>query len=497
MQRNHQEGISVRYQFLQALEQTHAAHQGEIVRTMGDGSLSIFSNAVDAVSCAISLQQQLHDKVPLRIGIHIGDIVRDPHDGIIGDAVNIASRIESFSVAGAVLLSDSVFDHVRNQEGLSFKPLGNFHLKNTLRTYDIYAAEASDVVVPDAQELKGKGDRTSLNAAPLPLPDMPLMGRDQEIETLSSLFKEGTRLVTISGAGGMGKTRLSIAVAHELRNVFTDGTAYVGLTSVTQANEVVPAINNALEIFETDAVNPLDGLATVIGQGKVLLVLDNMEQVVDAAPDIGRLLEKCLQLQVLITSRIPLRINAKYEFKIGPLELPKKEIAGSFEDLKLCPSVSLFTSRAKKVRSTFTLTDDNADDVVAICNRVDGMPLALELAAARIRLLTPKDLLQRLNHSLDVLTRGSRDLPERHQTLRATIDWSYSLLEPSEKVLLQKLGVFTGGFTLDCVEKVCGIGGEDVLDDLESLEEKGLVQKVEEADLRFRLLQTIREFALE
>ena len=181
MQENEEESLEIRTSFFKTLDKYHQKHNGEIVRTMGDGSLSIFSNAVDAVQCACAIQQELLRKVPLRIGLHIGHVLRDPHDGIIGDAVNIASRIESFSVAGAVLLSDSMYDNVRNQANLSFSHMGNFHLKNTLRTYEIYAAGVDGIIVPDSEQLKGKGDRTSLNAAPLPLPDMPLLGRGSEI----------------------------------------------------------------------------------------------------------------------------------------------------------------------------------------------------------------------------------------------------------------------------------------------------------------------------
>ncbi len=239
-----------------------------------------------------------------------------------------------------------------------------------------------------------------------------------------------------------------------------------------------------------------DGVAALIGDKKALLLLDNLEQVVSAAAELAGLIERCPGLRIVTTSRTPLRIAAEREYPLAPLELPPLSDPGSTESLERYPAIELFVERARTTRGSFELTPENAVAVAAVCRRLDGLPLALELAAARLRLLSPEELLDRLDHALQVLTSGSRDTPKRQQTLRATIDWSHSLLEESEQRLFRRMAVFAGGCTFADVEAVCADAGETILDELESLVDKALVQTDGQGD-RLRTLQTIGEYARE
>ena len=245
---------------------------------------------------------------------------------------------------------------------------------------------------------------------------------------------------------------------------------------------MIPAIADALDVKEAEERTLGEGLAELIGDKKALLLLDNLEQVVSAAPEVASLIERCPALRLVTTSRTPLRIAAEREYPLATLGLP--------------PAVALFVERARLSRGSFELTDDNAEAVEAVCQRLDGLPLALELAAARLRLLSPEALLERLDHALQVLTSGPVDVPERQQTLRATIDWSHSLLSEPEQRLFRRMAVFAGGCTVADVEAVCADAGESVLDELESLVEKALVQMDAQRD-RLRMLQTIGEYAHE
>ena len=266
---------------------------------------------------------------------------------------------------------------------------------------------------------------------------------------------------------------------------------------MTDAAEVLPTVANALAIPEAQERSALDALVTVIGRRDVLLVLDNLEQVLDAAQDIAALVGRCPKLQVIATSRAPLKVGAETEFGLPPLELPAAD-AGALEAIESCPSVALFVQRAARVKADFTLTKTNAAAIAEICRRLDGLPLALELAAARVRVLDPAALLQRLDRALDLLTSGDRDLPLRQRTLRAAISWSYSLLEAEEQQTLRRLSCFHEGWTFEAMEHICYSEDERhrALDELESLAEKGLVRVVGHSG-RYALLETIRAFAAE
>ncbi len=332
-----------------------------------------------------------------------------------------------------------------------------------------------------------------------PPPQAPtaLIGRDETLAAAATKLRDGTHLLTVTGVGGTGKTRFAMALHDRLRPDFAGGAAFVSLASVTEPAEVMPTIASTLDIAEAHGRTHLDAVATLIGTRQVLLVLDNLEQVLGAAPEIATLVARCPALRVVATSRAPLKVGAEEEFALPPLELPAAGPATP-STLQACPSVALFVQRAAKVRPGFALTPTNAEAVAAICRRLDGLPLALELAAARTRILEPSALLQRLDHALDLLTSGDRDLPMRQRTLRATISWSYSLLEPDEQRLLRRLSVFHEGWTLEAMERVCYAQTDRhrAIDDLGSLVEKGLVRLLDGGD-RYRLLETIRAFAAE
>jgi predicted ATPase len=337
---------------------------------------------------------------------------------------------------------------------------------------------------------------TTIFKAP-PTPSTPLLGREETLEAATTRVRGGARLLTVTGYGGTGKTRFSIELFHRLAAEYPGGAAFVSLAAVTAVSSVLPAVCIALEIPEAHGRSALDALCTVIGQRRMLIVLDNLEQVIDVAEELAALVARCPALQVITTSRAPLKISQETEFSLPPLQLPAADMT-SLDALRNCPSVALFLQRAEKVKQDFALTATNSAAIAAICRKLDGLPLALELAAARVRVLDPAALLQRLDHALDLLTSGDRDLPLRQRTLRATISWSYSLLDAGEQLLLRRLSSFHEGWTLEAIEHVCYRDDERhrALDELDSLIEKGLVRVVGSGE-RYALLETIRAFAAE
>ena len=495
MQADERLGLDKRDRYMSALEGHHDAFGGTIVQRLGDGSMSMFPSSLAAVLAAIEIQRELAaEDVPVRIGVHVGEVVVDP-ERLTGEAVNIAARIESFAVPGGVMLSDSAYDQIKNRNDVGVVRLGRFRLKNVGRPFELYAVSADGVVVPDPEALEGKGERFASLPSNLPDPAAPLVGRAADLATLIELVRE-RRVVTITGPGGVGKTRIVIELGRLLAPEFLDGVAFIALADVTEPTDFLPALADALDVKEAEGRTLGDGIVSLIGDKTALLLLDNLEQVVPAASDVAGLVERCPELRIVTTSRTRLRIAAEWEYPLAPLALPPPSDTDSTESLMAYPAVALFVERATATRGTFELTPENAGAVTAVCRRLDGLPLALELAAARLRLLSPEALLERLDRALDVLTSGPRDVPERQQTLRAAIDWSHSLLEEAEQRLFRRLAVFAGGCTLADLEAVCAEPGETILDELESLLDKALVQSDGQGG-RLRMLQTIGEYARE
>ncbi|HEX2025524.1 MAG TPA: AAA family ATPase, partial [Actinomycetota bacterium] len=341
----------------------------------------------------------------------------------------------------------------------------------------------------------------SLDARPTNLPPerTSFIGRDRELAEVGQLL-DRARLVTLTGPGGTGKTRLALGVAARLLDRFPDGVFVVDLSAVTDPAVVPSAIATVLGVREDPAQDRVSTLADHLRHRELLLVLDNMEQVAEAAETVDRLLDAAPGLRILATSRVPLRLSDEHEFRVDPLPLPRGDGAQELEAVGSCESVMLFLERAAAVRRGFQLTEDNAGPVAAIVERVDGLPLAIELAASRVRALSPDVLLERLDQRLPLLRGGARDLPARQQTLRDTIRWSHDLLEPAEQRLFARLATFSGGFDLESAEAVCGPGLDlDVLDGTESLVDHSLLRARDgrRGGVRFRMLETIREFAAE
>ncbi len=339
----------------------------------------------------------------------------------------------------------------------------------------------------------GRGPR------PLPASTTSLLGRERAIDEVAGLVaRSGARLVTLTGPGGVGKTRLAVAVGERLRDRFGAGTVFVPLDAVTEPGLVLVAVGRMAGADLGRAGSPLEALAETFGDGAWLLILDNLEQVVQVARDLGELLARCPGLAMLATSRTVLGLRAEREYPVASLPLPAGPGTASAVDVAASPAVALFVDRARAVRPGFALTEGNAAAVAEICRRLEGLPLAIELAAARTRLLDPPALLDRLAASLDALGTGAVDVPERQRTLRATVDWSVGLLTGAERSLLEVAAVFTGGWTIQAAARVAGLDENRALELSEALARHSLVY-LDSTQLgpRTRMLETVREFAAE
>ncbi len=343
----------------------------------------------------------------------------------------------------------------------------------------------------------------------LPRAQGTLIGRERAIADLVSMLSDGTtRLITLTGPGGVGKTRLALAVASQLAPAFNGAVTFVPLAHIRDPSLVIPTIARTLGMNESGEQPLVDRVCAVLSNRETLLVLDNMEQITEAAPDVAALIAGAPDLSVLVTSRGALRLSGEHQYPVRVLSLPDAASGQTLESMAESEAVALFIDRARMTQPSFLLTPANAPSIVEICHRLDGLPLAIELAAARIPLLPPAALLARMERRLPLLTGGHRDLPDRLQTMRAAIAWSYDLLSTEEQTGFRRLAVFMGGFTLEAAEAIMTAGDEeraffessgDSLDRIARLVEQGLIWQSEqpEGDARFGMLETIREFGLE
>jgi predicted ATPase/class 3 adenylate cyclase len=473
------------------------------VSTEGDSFFVAFPSPIGALRAAVAAQRDLsaHDwprgaPVRVRMGVHTGEGVLGG-DNYVGLDVNRASRIADAAHGGQVIVSDATRGLVDRDlpDGASLRDLGEHRLK------DIVQPERLHVVVIEGLSADFPPPRT-LDARPNNLPSQltSFVGREDEMAEVRELLGRA-RLLTLTGPGGTGKTRLALRVASETLTEYRDGAFFADLSSLTDPGLVPSAVAGALGVREVPGRPIVEVVEDHIRDKELLLVADNFEQVVQAASVIEELLSAAPGLKVIATSRVVLSVRGEHEYVVPPLDPPDPERLPDLPTLRRVEAVQLFTERAMAASPRFRVTEENAPAVAAITGRLDGLPLAIELAATRTKLLTPQQILPRLERSLSLLTSGVRTLPERQRTLRGAIAWSHDLLEEAERALFARLSVFTGGWTLDSAEAVCDPAGLgiDPLDGLASLVDKSLIRRAESlvGDARFTMLETIREFGRE
>jgi len=481
---------------------------GQVVKGTGDGFMAVFPSASEALGACLDAQRRLKSEPwgetgPLRVrmGLHSG-VAETRASDYYGPTVNRTARIMAVAHGGQVLLSAAAAALVVDElpDGATLRDLGEHRLKDLGRPERVFQLIHPDLV----------SDFPPLTAASrdhdLPTQGSAFVGRGAELEKIEEhLAGEAVRLLTLVGPGGTGKTRLALRAAADHADRFADGAFFVDLSAVRDTESVLAAIASAIDLKESGGQSLLAELTTHLHEQRALLVLDNFEQVTAAATTVVQLLQSCPGLHLLLTSREPLHVRDEHILSVPPLALPPAAATRlSPEQLAQFEAIELFVERAQAARPDFGLTDDNASEVAEICLRLDGLPLAIELAAARLNLFSPEALRKRLGSRLDVLRGGARDLPARQQTLRATIEWSYRLLGRAEQRLFELLSVFSGA-DIEAVEVVAGgmdsLGAEeaDPLDGLASLLDKNLVRltEPEEGESRLRMLETIREYAAE
>jgi predicted ATPase/class 3 adenylate cyclase len=500
------EAIGVRYTDVLArhhalIRAAVADRRGKVVGTEGDAFFLVFERAQDALQCAVDVQRALAAEpwpadsvVRVRIGGHTG-VGTLGGDDYIGLDVHRAARIAAAAHGGQILVSEATRGLCEASLGpaIAFDDLGQHRLKDLSRPERLFQ------VVADGLERTFPAPRTLDPPTNLPAQLTSFVGRETEVAELRGLLDGGARLVTLTGPGGTGKTRLGLRVATSATDRYPDGVFFADLSMTSDPADVGPAIARSLRLVDQPGRSIEDALADHLRDRTLLLVIDNLEQVIESASLIADLLRAAPHVAIIATSRGPLRVAGEHEYAVPPLGLADDEGEDPATLTARAPAIALFVERAVAARPDFRLTDANATHVAAICARLDGLPLAIELAAARVRLLPPEAILARLEHSLDLLDRGGRDLPARQQTLRGAISWSHDLLEPPIRQLFARMSVFSGGARLEEIETVdvaAGSVGTDVLDGVAELADQSLLKQSEQhGEPRFTMLQTVREFA--
>ena len=482
-----------------------AAHDGREVDTQGDAFFAVFSSPRGCVAAVLAMQQAMEaqawpggERVRVRMGVHCGEAARTA-TGLVGLEVHRAARVAAVAYGGQVLVSEAAAVLVRDglPPGASLADLGTHRLKDLGRPERIFQLQAAGLQA-GFPPLRSLGSPALRNNLPAQL--ARFIGRDEEVVQLRVLV-ESSRLVTLTGAGGCGKTRLGLQVAAGLLDGSGDGVWLVELAAVSDEDAVAMAICGALGIAAQPGRPVLDTLLDALAPQDMLIVLDNCEHLIGGcAKTADAVMRRCPGVHLMATSREPLGIGGETIYPVPPLSLPgpgDSDLAAAMS----CDAVALFADRARAQGARLQVDEQTAPLVVSICRRLDGLPLAIELAAARLRSLSLRGLADRLDQRFRLLTGGSRTGLPRQQTLRATVEWSYSLLHGAEQLLLGRLSVFAEGFDLDAAEAVCGFGSIEVFEVaglLGSLVDKSLVVAEPAGPaLRYRLLETIRQFAAE
>jgi predicted ATPase/class 3 adenylate cyclase len=490
---------------LTLLETAIAAHGGVRFKTVGDGVQSAFPTAPAAVAAALDAQHALLAEdwgeigpLSVRMALHAGHAIPDDRGDYLASPLNRLSRLISVGYGGQILLTQTVQQLSRGglPAGAELCDLGEHRLRDLLEPERIFQLLHPDVPAkfPPLKTLASRPNN-------LPRQPTPFLGRQREVaEVAEILRRDDVQLLTLTGPGGSGKSRLGLQAAADLLDDFPDGVFFVPLAALIDSGLVPSAIAAALGVREEGERSITERLQDFLADKQMLLLLDNFEHLLGATPQMAHLLASCPGLSMLATSRAPLHVRAERQYPVPPLALPDAGSAADLDTLARSEAVQLFVDRAQAARPDFSLTPENGPTVGELVRRLDGLPLAIELAAARVKLLPPAPLLLRLEQRLPLLTGGGNDAPTRQRTLRATIAWSHDLLSPGEQTLFRRLSVFVGGCTVAAVEAVVNPTGDlDVLEDLAALSDQSLLRPMEEAhgEPRVGMLETIREYAVE